>query len=124
MTALYNIVGYQKSSLNLRFLWKDEDGNPKDITGYEAAMQVRPYKTPPKAEFLGDVAIEATTENTKLIIDGLEGAINLALRRSDMDVDAGKYRYDLLIWQGPGDEENAVRLVAGDFSVRPAVTEI
>jgi hypothetical protein len=65
----YDMTIEQGSWFSKKFVWKGADGNPLDLTGYTARMQVRPApkRTP--------IFLSLTTENSGITLGGTAGSI-------------------------------------------------
>ena len=59
-----------------RLTWQDGDGNPVDLTGYSARMQVRDG-------YGGAQVIELTTANGRITLGGADGTIELSIAATD-----------------------------------------
>jgi hypothetical protein len=73
MTAEYDITIRQGSTYRLPIIWKDSNGEPINLTGYVARMQVRPGVCSP------DVIVELTTANGRITLGGSTGTIDLEI---------------------------------------------
>lgn len=124
MTVAYNITAYQKTTFKVKFIWKDNAGEPQDLSAYSGAMHVRQYEAASGLDYLKDPVIEATTDNGKVIFDTPTAEVRIFLRPDDMDLPAGLYRYDILLTETTGGVADNVRLVEGDFTIKKAVTEL
>lgn len=71
--AQYDFTIEQGATTTLMFAYKDNDGVAISLTGYTARMQVRSNIASP------DVLLALTTENDRIVIDGAEGRVALAL---------------------------------------------
>lgn len=108
----YNMLIKQGSSFSKVITWNDEEGEPFDLTGYTAKMQIR------KTIRDEDVSLELTTENGRISIVGAEGKITLSIAATDTEDLSGNYVYDLELVDGAFVE----RLLQGSISVDPEVT--
>ena len=109
----YNISAEQGATFERSILYTDAAGDPIDLTGFTAAMQVRD-----KAE-ASVFVLELTTGNTMIALGGAAGTIVLAVDAADMiNVPAGRYVYDLELYDGA----NTKRLIEGSFNVKAEVT--
>ena len=107
----YSFVIEQGATLNFQIDWTDSDGNPIDLTGYHARMQVRPTVASET------VIIELTTENGRITL--LDNTVTLDISADDTEaLPVGAYKYDLEIQTGA----EVIRLVQGSFTVSPEVT--
>jgi hypothetical protein len=100
-----------------QLVWKDANGDPVDLTGYTADMQVRENILSPT------VIVELTTENDKITLGGALGTIDLVLTAAETAALGGdgshSWVYDLQL--NPADDEKVV-LARGRFNVVGAVT--
>jgi hypothetical protein len=71
--AAYDIEIIQGQTFDCPVVWKDGDGEPIDLTGYSARMQIRRSKASP------DVLFELTTGNGRIAIDGPAGKATLTI---------------------------------------------
>lgn len=119
LAEVYNITAEQGAKYSLDITWRDDQGDPINLTGYTARMQVR------ESVSAADVLIELTTENGRITLGGAAGTILLEI---DADVMAAldtnhlkvTWRYDLELV--PADPDDTVRLLRGKFVVLPEVT--
>lgn len=89
-------------------------GDPVDLTGYTARMQVRKKITDT------DVVITLTTENNRIVLGGASGEIMLLIDDTDTTpLPAGSWKYDLELESAGG---ITTRLLKGTFKVDPEVT--
>jgi hypothetical protein len=94
------------------FLFRDGAGEPVDLAGYKARLQMRPY---PRAKRLYD---ELTTENGRLEIDGSKVIIKFPA------AETVKYKFDrafydlVVISEGGGQ----YRIAEGLIELRPEVS--
>lgn len=100
---------------NQKFRAKNEDQSNKNLIGHSARMQFRPY--------IGseEVSLEASTVNTKLLIDTTDSLIEINLSESDTSsLTYKKYVYDLELV----DALNIpLRFIQGVANVSPEVTK-
>jgi hypothetical protein len=113
--ARYDIVIEQFVDFTLTMV-RRSDGNPVDLTGYTALMQIRPRPSRP-------VIVELSTENGRIQLGGPAGTIALAITGEDTGELAPTHRavYDLLL-QPPG-PVSPVRMLEGNCSIRAGVTQ-
>jgi hypothetical protein len=112
----YDIIADQGSTLNRALVYLDSADVPVDLTGYDAALQVR--------ENYGSTALvlSVSTAGTApgIVLGGTAGTIDVSVSASVMaDVPAGVYVYDLEL---DGGDDGVVKPVRGQFEVRPEVT--
>jgi FlaG/FlaF family flagellin (archaellin) len=119
----YHIAVDQGSTFRKAITWKDGSGNPVNLAGYSARMQVR-------SSFASStVVLSMTTVNGKIMLGGSAGTISLYLSASDTAAlstaspadfsDAFVGVYDLELVAPNGD---VTRLLQGSFAVNPEVT--
>jgi hypothetical protein len=88
-------------------------GDPVNLNGYSARMQVRPEIES------GDVMVELTTENGYIVLGGEDGTINLNIPADVTATIETDGRYDLEIYNVDG---TVYRVLKGSFVVCPEVT--
>ncbi|SRR6266481_4431119 len=112
----YDIIARQSSDLNIIFLWKDNNGNPINLTGYLGAfMQVRQSFGSPQVFF------DYNTNNSKLTLGGMTGTITLFDSGINTLGYAANFKgvYDLIL-VGPTDTR--ITILSGNFTVQQGVT--
>ena len=111
--GIYNFIIDQGSTYTVQMVYQDGGGNPINLTGYTAKMQLRLQYGDPVA------ALTLTTENGGITINGPTGTINLlATDEQTLLLEPTFYVYDLDIISGGTIE----RLIQGQITVRPEVT--
>ena len=114
MTAgIYNTTIDQGSIWNVTIVYKDSNGNPVNLTGYTAAMQLRQNYNSESAD------LTLTTANGGLTITGATGTIQVSATATQTgNLSAGFYVYDLELTSG----SNISRLIQGQITVAEQVT--
>lgn len=111
----YPICLNQRATFVLPILYEYDDGDPIDITGYTAIMQVR--------EFIDDddVILEASTENGYITMDEENGTFVVSIPTSVTDDLEAPFEgvYDLFVTAPNGDTE---KILFGPFKIEQAVT--
>jgi hypothetical protein len=104
---LYYEVGILRT---IQMVYQDKNGNPIDLTGYDAAADIRDYPGAPTAVY------SFSTSLGNITIDGPNGVITL---HPPIDLPAGDFVYDLtlLSFGVPVD-----RVVQGKFISSPQIT--
>lgn len=109
-----NITIEQGATFNPVFTWKDELGNPIDLSGYTGRMHVR-------SEITDTVTLlEVTTANAYMVLGGAAGTITLNVPASvtaALSFDTAVY--DLELESSGGD---VTRLLKGSVGLSPEVT--
>lgn len=115
MTAtVYNLSIEQGIPYVKEFQVKEATGANKNLTGYTARMQFRPY--PESTE----LSLDATTANTKLIIDTVSSLVKINLSEADTKALAyTSYSYDIELVDS---SNKPIRLVQGSVSLSREVT--
>lgn len=112
MAATQNLTIDQGSAFTVNFLVKNPDGSNKDLTGATARMQFR-------TSYSGtDVYLEATTENSKIVISGSNCSIVLVAADTSA-LTYCSYFYDIEIIES---NANVFRLVQGKVTLNPEIT--
>lgn len=116
MASTYNTVIDQGADWFLNVTWTDVAGDPIDITGFTAALQMR---TSPLARV---VSLNLTTENDGLAIDGLLGKVSIhATNEQTADLVPQRYTYDLELYS-PASPTVVTRLIQGTIEVSANTT--
>jgi hypothetical protein len=115
MSARVRLVIDQGATYSQRLVYKTgEPATPADLTGYTARMQVR------ETVDAEAVLLELTTENGRIAIEPLAGAITLQLSATETAALAWRSGvYDLELVSAGGVVR---RLAHGNVAVRPEVT--
>jgi len=109
----HNFYCEQGATFSSVLTWKDENGNPINVTGYAAQMQVR-------SKPCTDAILTLSNTNGKIALGGALGTITLTLAASETDdLKPGTYIYDLEMSQSG----TVTRLIEGSFTVSPEVTK-
>jgi hypothetical protein len=112
--GIYDITCEQGATFQRILTWKDSDGDPINLNGYTAAMQVRDGAC-------GQTKIlEATTGNSKIVLGGALGTITITVSATDTAaLPVGEFVYDLELNQSG----TVTRLIQGSFTVSREVTK-
>jgi hypothetical protein len=109
----YNIIADQGATFNRVITWNDSDGDPVDLGGYTARMQVR-------QRYVSTSTVLSLTSGSGITLGGALGTITLLVSASaTAEVATGEYLYDLELVSGGG---VVTRLLQGSFTVRAEVT--
>jgi hypothetical protein len=109
----YNINIQQGATFERVLTVTDNEGNPLDLTGYAARMQIRPEKDS------ATIYAELTTENNLITIDGLSGKISLTINAITTSQMTREGVYDLEIISSGG---KIYRLLQGIVRIDHEVT--
>lgn len=113
LAGLLDIEIEQGATFELVFIYQDELGNPIDLTGMTARMQLRrQYKSP-------EVLIELSNANGRIIFDPYAGKITLRIAATDTEGLTGSGVYDLELIDG----STVNRLLEGSFIICNEVTK-
>ena len=114
MTAVtYDIKIEQGATFRLSLIYEDSNGDPIDLTGYTARMQVRRKHSDPVA------LLDFTTENGAIVLGGVTGTITVTgLASITEDIPAKPCVYDLELVNGT----EVDRIIEGCAEVTPEVT--
>ena len=115
MTAVvYNALIDQGADWYINFTYQQPNGDPVDLSGATAALQVRSYPEDTEA------VLTLTTENGGITITPLEGLLEVhATAEQTTAIDAGFYYYDVEITQVV---DIVTRLAQGQVEVNAQVT--
>ena len=112
--ADYDLLIEQGATFDLSIVWKDNEDNPIDISGYSARMQIR--KT-----YDSDPVISLTSDSDGgIVLGGVDGTINIAIDAEATEgIEIRRGRYDLEL------EFNEVvtRLLQGSVDISREVTK-
>jgi hypothetical protein len=104
----------QGATFTATITWSDENGDPVNLTGYTARMQLRPDVTS------STVTLELLDSNGRIALGGAAGTITLTIAATDTAaIGAGNYVYDLELESGGG---VVTRLLKGGVNVDAEVT--
>jgi hypothetical protein len=95
--ANYDLIIRQGSTWTQFIVWKDSDGNPINLAGYTARMQIRPVIQSQT------VIVALTTENGRIALGGSDGSLTLALdaeTTADIEQASGFYDIELESFDG------------------------
>lgn len=108
------LVIEQGATFNKRLTWKDSDGVPIDLTGYDARMKIREFTDSPST------LVSLTVANGRIFLGGALGTIDLFIRATTTELFSweGNAVYDLELIIG----SEVVRLVEGNVTLSPEVT--
>ena len=114
MAAVYNFSIEKSIPFQKMILLKNSDNSIKDLTGYSARMQIKPYKGSK------EILIDLSTTNLKLRIDIPTGAVTIVLSSDDTDLlYYTKSVYDLVLVKG----EKTFKALEGSIAISIGVTE-
>jgi len=116
MTAgIYNFTIDQGAQYTTTIIWADSSGNPIDLTGYSAAMQLRLQAASPNPS-----ALNLTSSNGGITITPLAGEMDILMTTAQTGaLDPGFYVYDLEIALG----SVVTRIIQGQITVSAQVTQ-
>lgn len=112
--ATYDFEIEQGATLLKPIVWKDSDGNPVNLTGYTAKMQVRQNVS------ASDVLLELSTTNGRLSISAMSGQVTMifsATTTAAITWSRGKYDLELTALDG-----TVTRLLEGEITVSKEIT--
>lgn len=111
--ATLNLTFPQGATWSLALTWNDDGGDPINLTGYAARMQVR-------ASYDAAATALSLANGSGITLGGAAGAITLSVPASTTTtVNPGTYVYDLELQSSGGE---VTRLVEGTLEVTPEVT--
>jgi hypothetical protein len=109
MAQVQNIYIDQGTTFSFTIAVADQFGDPKDLTDYVAASQMR-------KSFYTNTSIDFTAE----ISSPLDGEVTISLTAEETsNIKAGRYVYDIEITN----EEETLRVLEGIVVVNPEVTK-
>lgn len=110
--AVYTFAIEQGTDYDKTLIWRDNTGNPVNLTGYTARMQLRPSVSSET------VLLDLTTENGGITLGGATGEITLHFTESNTSpvVKGGVFDLEMIIGG------KVKRLVQGSITVSREVT--
>lgn len=128
--ASFSLTAVRGATWEDDFEYQDDEGQPFDLTGYEARMQVRLLAGRYGLSTDDTLVMELTTENGRLSIpDPEDGRLVLLVSAADTEMlNPGNERktklaYSIELFRPAGaDPEYVIPLVEGSISVRGEVT--
>ena len=116
MTAgIYNFTIDQGAQYNTTIVYEDSNGNPIDLTGYTASMQLREQAVSPNP-----AALTLTSPSGGIVITPLTGTLAITMTTAQTnDLSARFYVYDLELTVGGV----VSRLIQGQITVSAQVTQ-
>jgi hypothetical protein len=115
LAGILNLAVMQGSTFSRTLSWQI-DGEPVDLTGYTARMQIRTVRVNTKPQKL---LYTLTSENGGLLVDRQNGSITISIEAvNTAKLPAGSHLYDLELATG----DYVQRLVQGRLDVLAEVT--
>lgn len=112
--GIYHYLCDAGATFNRTFTYFDPNGNPYNLTGYTARMQVRPSVQS------AIVIVELNTSGGSIILGGVAGTIQLLLSAGATGaLPEGTYKYDLELTRP---DTTIDRPIMGSFTVRGNTT--
>lgn len=112
--AVYNFEVLQGTSLVKSIVWKDSEGNPVNLTGYSARMQVR------ETVDSDEVLLELSTVLGNIQLTPLTGKVTLVFSPDDTSGAVWtRGKYDLELTSPSG---FVTRLIQGKFTLSKEIT--
>lgn len=110
---IYDISTEQGSTLSRVVTYTNDEGNPVNLTGYTARMQVRPRATSSLAY------LSLTSASGGITLGGTTGTITILVDGSvTSEIPSGNYVYDLEVANGAYVD----KVMGGDFTLSAEVT--
>ena len=110
--GVYHMKLEQGSTFGLTITYKDSSGNPINLTGYDARMQMR-------RTYDDTSLIDLTTNNGRISLGGVAGTVTLSIAAGDTAaLPSVEGVYDLELVSG----DIVDKLLAGTFTIAREVT--
>jgi hypothetical protein len=114
MTATkHNIIVESGATFNLTLLWKDDQGDPIDLTGCTGRMQIR------QKVDSDEYYVSLTTEDDTIVLGGVDGTVSIKIPSTETEKVLTSGVYDLEIVLSNND---VTRLLYGNVELRKNVT--
>ena len=114
MPGKYNFTIYQGATFGFGISWKTNLGEPKDLTGYSARMQIR------YGNYNGEIAADLTSENGGIEIIPEQHAIYIKMSAEQTSqIKPMACVYDLEMVK----DDKVIRLLEGKVKVSAEVTK-
>lgn len=127
MASKYNFSINKGATKVIELTYTDSNNQPKDLTGYNARMQLR--KTPTSQDFDLELLSGTATPNSSILgMTPSEGKIRIYISAADSDLlTSSVYFYDLELYTendpfGKNDPEFVIRVIEGTISVKFNIT--
>lgn len=127
MASRYNFSINKGATKVIELTYTDSNNQPKDLTGYNARMQLR--KTPTSQDFDLELLSGTATPNSSILgMTPSEGKIRIYISAVDSDLlTSSVYFYDLELYTendpfGKNDPEFVIRVIEGTISVKFNIT--
>ena len=115
MAVETNISMDANTSFSQNVVWENSSGNPVDLTGYHAYMQVR-------SKASNDLIVALSDANGKIVVDTANSQFVIQLQPADTaSAPPGIHAYDLLSVAPDG---TTTKLIYGSFAIKSTLTEI
>ena len=113
--GIYNLSIEQGATFDLEIRYKDANGDPVDLTGYDARLQIREFIY--SQNFV--LGLDSSESLNNIYTGGSAGTIDINIQPEiTKDFVPGNYVYDLEIYTS----SNVYRLIQGKFTVTSEVT--
>lgn len=110
--STYNLLIEQGATFTLSLVWKDSEGDPVDLTGYSARMQVRPSVT-------SEDVLLSLTDQDGIVLGGDGSIVVQASATQTAAISSKRGAYDLELEDQDG---TVTRLLQGVVTISPEVT--
>jgi hypothetical protein len=126
----YSFIVEQGATFERRVVYKDGNGQPVDLTNYEARMQLRPtvdsstvYATLSSSRDADGTGLVMTPVSASVVLPRTSGSIGIFISAaSSSNFTFTEAYYDLEIYSGSGASEYVVRVLEGKVKVSKNVT--
>lgn len=128
--GLYNFSIEKGSTVNFRIEYKDSDGTPIDLTGYQARMHIR--NKPDSSIILCSLSSSLSPDGTGLNLTPVSSSVTLPVTSGSIGVCISAYSsslltgtqaaYDLEIFYLSSSYEVVTRILEGSIKLKPNIT--
>jgi hypothetical protein len=111
--GVYNLTIEQGATFRRQFTLRDQSGNPMNLNGFSARMQIRPEIDDE------EILVDLSTDDGGITLGGDEGTIVVYISAEDTEVMDSEGVYDLELIAPGGDVD---RILKGRVRLDPEVT--
>ena len=120
--AIYNAICEQGATFSFPLALTDSTGNPLNLTGYSAEMQVRTTVGIPNNDTCPNLVLSMSSGAGSIVLGGTAGTVVATAPASiTSTLPIGQFYYDLVLTASGGEPKN--RVIQGLFTVSGGVSK-